>query len=102
MSIELVFEGYTYDNGYGEQGGDLVLEVSPVYTDERFYAFNTAGVLSIYGNSRVVTDFELDYAFFFIIGQDGSDIGQVEFDLDDVYKYLDKETILRHLSEALD
>jgi hypothetical protein len=102
MSIEIVFNDMNIDNGYGIQSGDLVLEVTPNYTDERFTAHNELGVLSIYGGNHVATEFELDDAIFFIIDRDGGDIGQIELDLDGVYKLVDHETILREMLKQLD
>ncbi len=80
MSTELEYDTLTYDNGYGGLDGVLVVEVEPVYTDERFDAHSPNGSLSTFGEANAVTGCKFIGASFFAVDQDGGDIGQFDFD----------------------
>jgi len=79
MSYELDFSDEMYDTGYGEIGGDLIVEVEAIIEDTSFDAYNAAGVLETFGGDSVV-GFKVLGATFFGIGNNGVELGEYTFD----------------------
>lgn len=87
---------FEYDTGYGVVGGDVYLEVEPVFTDERFDAYNGAGNLQMYGNAHALTGVKVLQATFYAIGNNGVELG--EYDITDQYeKYISDDQLLDKL-----
>jgi len=69
---------FEYDSGYGVIGGDILLEVEPLFTDESFDAHNLTGSISQYGNTHVLTGAKVLQATFYAIGNNGVELGEHE------------------------
>lgn len=99
MSYTIEIEDIELDRGYGPEYGVLQLEVSPIFTDERFDAHNGFGDLQLYGNSNALTDFEIDDAVIFLIDRDGGEYAEIDgFSDDEIFdKYIEKDDLLDKL-----
>jgi len=105
MSYTVEFNDMEYDTGYGVHCGDLVIEVSPVFTDESFDAFNGAGVLQRYGSVKTLTGVELEDACLFLIGNNGVELGEVSFDsIEDLTKQygITEDDLLEAIADRVD
>lgn len=78
MTFEYEIEDIDYDNGYGVQNGTLIVECEPIWEDCRFDAHNGIGNLQTYGG-YAVTGAKVLGATLYLIGNNGQDIGEIEF-----------------------
>lgn len=94
MSYELTFEDIKYDTGYGEECGEMIIELDTTITDESFD--------HLFGKrEQYDVDFTIIYCELFLIGNNGVDLGQVSFDpkkeISDIYKLVSKADIMYQL-----
>lgn len=99
--FELEYNEVPYDTGYGEKYGDLYIDVYPVYTDETFDAHGPGGNLQVYGNSKAITDFEIDSGTLFLVGNNGEELGEVVLSQDEIIQLIGRDVILEDLIKKL-
>ena len=97
MSYEFEFDDIHYDTGYGEQSGDLIVEVEPVYTDESFGAHNAAGQPQTYGGMKL-TGVEVLDATLFLVGNNGQELGEVDL-TDQLERYINMDDLLELVAQ---
>ena len=85
MSYEYEIDDIEYDTGYGEQMGTLMVECESIIEDCRFDAHNIAGELATFGGN-CVGGVKVLGATLFLIGNNGVELGEVEFSGDELLK----------------
>lgn len=103
VSYELEFNDESYDTGYGEIGGDLIIEVEPIIEDCSFDAHNLAGNLQSYGGYGV-TGVGFVSATFFGVGNNGQELGEYTFDsIEELKQFgIDEDTLIEMLQDRVD
>lgn len=97
MSYTLEFDDIDYDRGFGMEYGTLQLEVTPVFTDETFDAYNYGGTLQVYGDSEALTGFTIEGGSLFLINNDGGEYCEIPMETEEILELVDYDTILESL-----
>jgi hypothetical protein len=103
MSYEYEIEDVEYDTGYGVERGNIMVECEAIIEDGRFDAHNEAGNSQTYGGDYVGGVKVLD-ATLYLIGNNGVELGEVEFTQADLFKEYPsiEEDLIQRLSEETD